>query len=205
MPYKPSLSIGILIGALSMGGCSVRYPKHYVLDVPLAVHPTDASSTFRGHVSVREFASPAFLRTGAIVYRQSAEKLDFYDFHRWAEDPRLTVTQAMVNEMRSRKSFPSVSIFDGRNLAEWIVAGRLNHLEEVDEAGSVSVQVEIMARLINSRTGLEIWQGTASKKTKLIQHTVPGVVTEMSNGVSGAIQELVTSMVDTLSQLRTRQ
>jgi uncharacterized lipoprotein YmbA len=195
----------IVISLTSLGGCGVRSARHYLLDLPVSARPVVEVSAFQGPVAVREFTAPRFLQTGAIVYRQSPEKLDFYDFHRWAEDPRRMVTQSMVGEMRARKFFQSVNLFDGRNSSEWIVAGRLNHLEEVDEGESVSVQVEIAARLFNSRTGEEIWQGNATRKSRLSQRTVPGVVASLSHEVSSAVQELVSSMETAVNRTGPRQ
>jgi hypothetical protein len=85
-----------------------------------------------GLVAVREFGAPSFLRAGPIVYRQSAEQLDFYDYHRWAVEPRSAVTSAVVQHIQACGIFQSFYLFDGREPSDYLLTGTLEHLEEVD-------------------------------------------------------------------------
>jgi hypothetical protein len=104
----------------------------------------------------------------------------------------------MVREMQARGVFQSVDVFDGRESPEYLVKGTLEHLEEVDEGASVSIEVSLSAQLINLRTGEVLWQDTSSKTTKLDRRSVPGVVAEMSRNLEDAVQHLVASMQDRL-------
>jgi ABC-type transport auxiliary lipoprotein component len=75
----------------SLTGCAgkTRYPNYYVLNVPAPPVPDAAQSKpLLSSVAVRELRALAFLRAGPIVYRKSAEQIDYYDYHRWAVDPR---------------------------------------------------------------------------------------------------------------------
>jgi ABC-type uncharacterized transport system auxiliary subunit len=159
-----------------------------------------------GSVAVRQFDAPRFLREGPIAYRESPQKLDFYDYHRWAEDPRRVVTVAMVREIQVRGLFRSVDMYDGRESPEYLMTGAIDHLEEVDEGPKVSIEVALSARLINLRTGSVLWQGAVTKNAKLDQRSVPGIVAEMSRQVSDVVEGLVSSMRDrvaaTTSSLR---
>ena len=94
-------------------------------------------------VAVREFRAPQYLRQGPIVYRPESEQIAFYDYHRWAEDPRQRVTTAIVRELK--QVFESAELYDGRTGAEFLLTGSLDHLEEVDSERSVSVEVGISA------------------------------------------------------------
>jgi len=197
---KRMLGIGLL-GALSLVGCGgkIRYPNYYVLSVPASVPAANRSAPILGSVGVREFDAPRFLKAGAIVSRESPEQLDFYDFHRWADDPRRMVTDAMVREMRARGLFHSVDLFDGRGSPECLVTGTLDHLEEVREGKDVSIEVGLSARLINLRTGDVLWQGSSSKNEKLDQRSVPGIVAEMSREMTNIVVSLVSSLQDGIS------
>jgi ABC-type uncharacterized transport system auxiliary subunit len=194
---KLIIAIG-LIALVGLTGCAgkIRYPNYYVLNVPTPVAAATPSAAILGLVAVREFSAPVFLRAGPIAYRISPEQLDFYDYHRWVEDPRRVVTAAMVREMQARRLFRSVDVFDGRGSPECLVTGTLDHLEEVDQGTNVSIQVSVSARLINLRTGVVIWQDTASKTTRLDQRSVPGIVAEMSRDLTDAVERLVSSMED---------
>src|SRR5260370_4914652 len=113
---KLIFSIGLVTGLGTLSGCAgkIRYPSYYVLDVPASPFASHRSEPILGSVAVREFSAPAFLRGGPIAYRESAEQLDFYDYHRWSEDPWRVGTAAMVRELQALGTLPSGEVFDGR-------------------------------------------------------------------------------------------
>lgn len=197
----------IVLGTLvSLAGCAgkIRYPSYYALDLPAPVSPANQpapnqSTPTHGSVAVRQFDAPRFLRGGPIAYRESEDQLGFYEYHRWAEDPRHAVTAAMVRELQARGLFRSVGLFDGRESPECMITGTIEHLEEVDQGASVSIEVGLSAQLINLRTGDVLWQGASSKTATLDRRSVPGIVAEMSRNLEDAIQHLVASMQDRLS------
>jgi cholesterol transport system auxiliary component len=198
---KLMLAIGPMIALSTMAGCAgkIRYPSYYVLNVPAPVLAGDQSKPILGPVALREFSAPGFLKGGAIAYRPSPEQVDFYDYHRWAEDPRRVVTSAMAREMQARRLFQSVDLFDGRGTPEYLLTGVIDHLEEVDQGSNISIEVSLSARLINLRTGDVLWQGASSKTAKVDQLSIPGIVAEMSRKVATVVEGLVSSMQDRVS------
>jgi uncharacterized lipoprotein YmbA len=195
---KLMLAVGLTTALTSLAGCAgkIRYPSYYVLNVPAPAPATDRSKPILGVAAVREFSAPEFLREGPIAYRQSPEQLDFYNYHRWAVDPRRLVTTAMARELQTRGLFQSVDVFDGRGTPEYLVTGTLDHLEEVDRGANVSIEVGVSARLINLRTGELLWQDTSTETARLDQRSVPGIVAEMSRDLGNAVEHLVSSMRD---------
>src|SRR5580692_8035633 len=90
----------VLVALMALGGCAkVHYPDYYTLKLP---NPVSASrdSRIAASVAVREFRAPQYLRQGSIVYRPESEQIAFYDYHRWAEDPRQSATTAIVRELK---------------------------------------------------------------------------------------------------------
>jgi uncharacterized lipoprotein YmbA len=132
---KLILAIGLMTSLASLAGCAgrTRYPSYYVLNIPAPLS-ANGSKPILGSVAVREFRAPEFLREGPIAYRQSPEQLDFYNYHRWAVDPRRAVTDAVIQQIQSRGIFQSVDLFDGRGTPECLVTGTIDHLEEIDRA-----------------------------------------------------------------------
>jgi cholesterol transport system auxiliary component len=191
---------GLMTALVSLAGCAgkIHYPSYYVLNLPAPVTTPSPAAPILGSVAVREFESPRFLRAGPIVYRASAEELGFYEYHRWAVDPRRTVTSAMIQQMQSRGIFRSVDSYSGQT-AEYLLTGTLDHLEEVDQGSHVSIEAGLSARLIDTRTGGVLWQGASLKTVLLDQRSVPGVVTEMSGTVQSIVAGLVSSMQDRVS------
>jgi cholesterol transport system auxiliary component len=191
--------IAPVIALLALSGCAgVRYPNYYTLNMSNPVSPSSGAAPIAGAVMVQEFHAPEYLRQGPIVYRPEPEQIAFYDYHHWAEDPRRTVTAAVVRDLR--QTFKSAELYDGRGDADFLLTGTLDHLEELDNGPSVSVDVGISAALKNLKTGDVIWSGKSSKTAAVEQRSVPGVVAAMSRELSQAAEEMVASMRNQLSR-----
>lgn len=189
----------LLIAFMALGGCAkVRYPDYYVLNLPHPVSASRDSGTIAASVAVREFQAPLYLREGPIAYRPESEQIAFYDYHRWAEDPRQSVTTAVMTGLK--QVFEFVEPYDGRAGAEFLLTGSLDHLEEVDGERSVSVEVGISARLQNVKTGNVIWSDSSLKTSEVNQRSLPAVVAEMSRDLNQAATQLVSSMRSRVSQ-----
>jgi len=170
----------------------VRYPTYYALHLPSAPALPAAA---QGHASlaIREFRSPDYLRQGPLVYRASAEQIGFYDYHRWAADPREFVTSAITDRLRAGGTFADVKVYDGRSSADYILTGRLEKLEEVDYEGGVKVEVALSAQMTDVRTGAQVWANAVTEVGRVDQRNVPAVVSEMSNAMDRAMDKLLLS------------
>ena len=196
---RKSKIAALLIAFLALGGCAkVRYPNYYVLNLPNPVSVSRDSGAIPVSVAVREFRAPQYLRQGSIVYRPQSEQVAFYDYQRWAEDPRQSVTTAMVRELK--QVFESAELYDGRTGAEFLLTGSLDRLDEVDSERSVSIEVGISAKLQNVKTGAVMWSDSSFKTSEINQRSVAAVVTEMSRDLSEAATQLVLSMRSRVSQ-----
>jgi ABC-type uncharacterized transport system auxiliary subunit len=176
-------------------GClgKVRYPAYYELHLPPAPDPPPGPEA-RASVAIREFRSPSYLRQGPLVYRASAEQIGFYDYHRWATDPRDFVTNAIADRLRASGNFADVKFYDGHSRTDYIISGRLERLEEVDYKGRVKVEVALSAQMTELRTGTTLWANSVSETSSVAQRDVPAVVGEMSHTMDRAIEKLLSSI-----------
>lgn len=187
-------AISFLLTALfTLAGCggAVKYPNYYALHVPPPPDPP-AKSGVHASLAVREFRSPAYLRQGAIVYKASPEQIGFYNYHRWAVDPREVVTNAVADRLRASGNFTQVKLYDGRSDIDCILSGRIENLEEVDYAGGVKVEVAISAQMTNLATGTAVWTNTVDEVGTVGQRDLPAVVSEMNRTMERAIEKLLT-------------
>jgi uncharacterized lipoprotein YmbA len=195
-------SAGVGIVSTFLCGCgAVRYPNYYELSTPAPIARANTAPPLIRSVAVRQFEAPPFLRTGPIAYRESAERLGFYPYDRWAVDPRRSATAAMINDLQAIGVFQSVGLFDGRGTPECIMTGTIEHLEEVDKEKTVSIDVRVSADLIDFQTGEILWHGSASSDAVVEQRSVSGVVSQLSLGLGSAVQQLASSMHDHLRSL----
>jgi ABC-type uncharacterized transport system auxiliary subunit len=193
---------GIFVILAACGG-RIHYPSYYALNLPPPPTPQAAQSKqLLASVAIRQFSAPRFLRAGAIVYRQSPEQLGFYNYDRWAVDPRSTITSGFVRVLKSRGIFQSVRLFDGSAISDYLITGTLEHLEEVDQGHQVSINVSISAQLMNAKTGNVVWSDGSSQTASLEDHAMAGLVAGMSQAAEEAITNLVSSMQGRLLQLQ---
>ena len=179
----------------ALTGCAgkIRYPSYYTLNIPPASDPPPEENV-RSSIAVREFQSPVYLRQGSIVYRRTPEEVGFYEYHRWAADPRAQVTSAVVEHLRASNQFSTVSSYDGRSNADYIFSGRLEKLEEVDYEGEVKVEVAISAQITRVSSGTTVWSNAVSEAATVPQRSVPGVVSQMNKSIDIAMNKLLSSI-----------
>src|SRR6476620_7559867 len=175
-----------IVTALTGCGGRIKYPAYYTLNLPTPPDPP-APENVRTSIAVREFQSPAYLRQGPIVYRSTPEEIGFYEYHRWAADPRTLVTSAVIDHLRAGGQFSMVSIYDGRPNNDYVFSGKLEKLEEVDYDSGVKVEVSMSARITKVATGTTVWSNAVSDTGTVPQRNVRGVVSEMNRTVDLAI------------------
>ena len=179
--------------ALLLAGCAgkVRYPDYYML----ALAPSKGPAANEGYklpaVAVQRFETPAYLRQGRIVYRQTPEQIGFYDYHRWVSDPGQVVTTAMIDSLRAAGVFSTVQTYDGEAHAPYVLQGRLEHLDEVDYENGVRVEVRLNAQLLDTKTGTAIWAGDTTKNIIVEQRQVRSVVQAMGQATQDGVDQLV--------------
>jgi ABC-type uncharacterized transport system auxiliary subunit len=192
--WRTVLLTGVMTSVF-LTGCmgKVKYPAYYRLTLAPPVDPpakTDAPAS----IAVREFRAPAYLREGPIVYLSSPEEIGFYEYHRWAVDPRQTITGAIVEYLRASGNFKLVKIYDGRNDVDYVLSGRLEKLNEVDYEGGVQVEVALSAQVTDLHSGNTVWVNSAAKKSKVEGRNMSSVVAQMSNLTDRSIEELLKSL-----------
>jgi ABC-type uncharacterized transport system auxiliary subunit len=188
------MAVCFALAALAMlTGCGgpVKYPNYYTLHVPPPPDPPPQEGV-RTCLAVREFRSPTYLRQGAIVYKTSPEQIGFYNYHRWAVDPREFVTNAVTERLRASGNFAQVKSYDGRSDIDYVLSGRLEKMEEIDYEGGVKVEVAISAQMTSLATGATVWTNEVSEVGTVGKRDVPAVVAEMNATTGRAIEKLLT-------------
>jgi len=179
---------------LILAGCGrMRYPSYYTLNLPAPPDPP-APENVRTSIAVREFQSPGYLRQGPIVYRTTPEQIGFYEYHRWAADPRTLVTSAVVDHLRASAQYSTVSTYNGRSDIDYVLSGKLEKMEELDYESGVKVEVAMSAQITRVDTGATVWSNSVSEVGKVSQRDVPGVVSEMNRTMGIAIDKLLATM-----------
>jgi len=191
-----------LLGALLLAGCGgVRYPKNYTLDLsqpaPQAARHTPPDQGL-GRLAVREFRCMDYLLEGRIVYRPSPHEVGFYEYHRWAVSPQEAITQLMTDRIRAESFFISVAA-EGEAEATYLLSGKIEQLEEVDQGPDVRAVCKISAALRHVPSGEIVWSATAFETVPVEKRDVPGVVSSLSVAARTSVDRLVESMRESLA------
>jgi ABC-type uncharacterized transport system auxiliary subunit len=186
--------------ALILTGCAgkVRYPNYYMLALAPSKDPPAADRQKLPAIAVQRFETPAYLRQGRIVYRDSPEQIGFYNYHRWASEPGQLVTTAMIDTLRSVGSFSVVEPYDGREHTPYVLQGRLERLDEIDYDNHLQVEVRLSAQLLNTKTGTTVWAGETTKTALVDQRQVNSVVRAMGEATQQSLDQLVQDMTKQL-------
>ena len=184
-----------VIGLLTAGcGGKILYPSYYSLAIPSPPQPALNGTRVAATLAIRRFETPAYLRQGRIVYREAPQEIGFYEYHRWAADPASTVTAAMIDALRSSRLFTFVTPYDGQQKPGYVMSGRIERLDEIDDGASVRVETKLSAELVDERTGATVWSDGASTTLSVETHDVNSVVVEMSRATGKNIDQLVGSL-----------
>ncbi len=199
LPVALVLILTLLPVLFSCG--KIRYPEYFTLNLPAPPDPP-APESVRNSIAVREFQSPGYLRQGPIVYRTTPEEIGFYEYHRWAADPRTLVTGAVMDHLRAGGQFSAVSMYSGRPDINYLLSGKLEKLEEVDYESGVKVEVAISAQITRVATGATVWSNAVSESGPVSQRNVPGVVSQMNRTMELAINKLLSTVPASLGSER---
>jgi ABC-type uncharacterized transport system auxiliary subunit len=198
MKNIPTALVFVLASLLCLAGCArARYPSYYTLSLPPA--PDPIAEGVHASIAVREFQSPSYLRQGPIVYRATPEQIGFYEYHRWATDPRMFLTNAVVDRLRASGHYSAVSLYDGHADMDYVLSGSLEKLEEVDGGAGTKVEVAMSAQIIRVSTGAAVWSNSVSEVGTVSQHNVAGVVSQMNRTTEVALTKLLSTIPEYLN------
>jgi ABC-type uncharacterized transport system auxiliary subunit len=151
---------------------------------------------------VRELACSPYLCEGRVVYREEPHRVGFYDYHRWALNPRSALTRVLADRIRASSLFESVTVAGSPARAAYLLRGEIERFEEVDEKTSVTAICTISAEIVDVKTGRAIWRGTDSDTVPVQQRDVPAVVIGLGVASRTVTDRLVASIATQLAANR---
>jgi len=189
---RASFLIVAMIVALGASGCGGKIPPthYYKLNIPPA--PVAAQGGGNNTAILMPFRGSKLLTQDKIVYRPNPEEVGFYEYHRWAEGPRTTIAQSMLDHLRGKKTFGRIVMFDGRTTADYIVRGRIDRLEEVDSPDGLDVRValRISAEVLSVEGREPLWVGSHAETLQVTTRDVRTVVSTMSDAAAKSVAKL---------------
>ena len=136
------------------------------------------------------------------MYREEPHRIGFYDYHRWAINPRTALTRLLTDRIRASSLFESVTVGGSPARAAYLLRGEIERFEEVDEKTSVHAVCTISAEIVDVKTGTVTWRGTVSEMVPVQRRDVAGVVAGLGVAARTVADRLVASMANELPARR---
>lgn len=194
--FKTIFLAVIAMAMLSCGGGKIPPTHYYALDLPPA--PAPAAPALPHTVVIMPLKTSSMLTQDRIVYRPSREEVGYYEYHRWAEDPRESVMDALIQKVRASGAFRSVARFDGRTQSDYVLRARIERLEEVDFEGGVKVYSAVSAELLEASTMRVVWEDSATSDATVAVSNVSEVVRQLSSATNRSLNDLTDSLAASL-------
>lgn len=196
MPRKLLLTLTLIASAVAVS-CGTPRTNYYRLHYPIAENAAGAATD--GTLEVERFRAAQLLRQDRIVYSTAEQQLNYYQYHRWGDDPTNMVTNLIVRELASRRLFKDVRMGRSEREADYTLRGRLMALEEMDRGPGVSARVVLEYELVKAKTGAIIWSGRAERERPVPSKDVPRVVEELNQAAREAIGQLADGIAQAIS------
>jgi ABC-type uncharacterized transport system auxiliary subunit len=137
-----------------------------------------------------------------VVYREEPHRVGFYDYHRWALNPRTALTRVLADRIRAASLFENVTVAGSPARAAYLLRGEIERLEEVDEQASVHAICTISVEIIDVSSGTATWRSTASETVPVHQQDVAAVVVALGVASRTVADRLIASMTSELPAKR---
>jgi ABC-type uncharacterized transport system auxiliary subunit len=189
------LTISIcLIAALGLlnAGCVDSRPIHYyTLETPPA--PVNAGTPTGPVILVGNISVPPELEDGRIRYRIGTNEVGSYQFHRWAEPPRMMICAALVEALRASGKYMSVAGSSSSATGDYLLRGKLYEFDELDRE-SIQTSISLQVDLEDLKTRRVVWDDLVNRKEPVSTKNVADVVQSLDRNLQAVVKETAAAM-----------
>ena len=207
MSRYPLRSAAAAIAALCLlAGCffgKLPETKYYLLDyVPTPPAERVQKGTYPFVLRMRDCSIAEAYRRSQIVYRQSANQMQFYGLHLWAVDPDRMITDLAVKHLKAARLFENVTRTVENYVPDFYLSCDVQAIEEFDSKENVYSHLSIEYQLEDAKTNQIAWKKLFDLR-KSVSHAEPVyVVREMSALVETVNDRLVQDLEVVLDEAK---
>ena len=141
-------------------------------------------------------ADPAY-DDDRIVYRISAFRLDYYNYHRWSTTPGTLVADFLERAFERSGRFRSVTRDTTAQTAPVTLGGRLVAIEEVDKSKTQwHGRIVVELHLTDNTTGDVVWSQEFEETEPLSAQTPEGLAQAISKALDRIAQRALPQVAD---------
>lgn len=192
---RTSLRAAAAAALVLASGCyfgKVPETKYYLLDyVPTPPAERMKKGTFPFVLRMRDCSIAEAYRRSQIVYRQSANQMQFYGLHLWAVDPDRMITDLAVKHLKAARLFENVTRTVENYVPDYYLSCDVQAIEEFDSKENVYSHLAIEYQLEDAKTNQIAWKKLFDLRKSVAQAEPVYVVREISSLVETINDRLV--------------
>ncbi|MDQ3000571.1 MAG: PqiC family protein [Fibrobacterota bacterium] len=173
-----------LAASILLTGCFFAKPQvtqYYVLDyLPTPPMERLEKGPFPFVVRVRDCNISETYRRSQIVYRQSANQMQFYGLHLWAVDPDRMIGDLMVKHLKAAKLFDNVTRAVENYVPDFLMSCDIQAIEEYDSKDQWYAHLTIEYKLEDAKTNHIVWKKLYDLRKSVPQQEPVFIVRELS-------------------------
>ena len=167
-----------------LSGCfwgKVPETKYYVLDyVPTPPAERLQKGPYPFVLRMRDCNIAEAYRRSQIVYRQSANQMQFYGLHLWAVDPDCMITDLAVKHLKAARLFENVTRMVENYVPDYYLSCDVQAVEEFDSKDQVYAHMAVEYSLEDAKTNQIAWKKLYDLRKSVAQQEPVYVVRELS-------------------------
>lgn len=181
---RRATSLPVLAAALLLGGCFFAKPtgtQYYVLDyIPTPPPERVEKGPYPYVLRMRDPGIAEAYRRSQIVYRQSANQMQFYSYHLWAVDPDRMVADLVQKHLKAARLFENVTRTAESYVPDFMLAADIQAIEEYDGKEQWFAHLAIEFQLEDIKTNQIVWKKLFDLRKTVAQQEPVFVVRELS-------------------------
>lgn len=159
----------------------VQETKYYVLDyVPTPPAERIQKGAFPFVLRMRDCNIAEAYRRSQIVYRQSANQMQFYGLHLWAVDPDRMITDLAVKHLKAARLFENVTRAVENYVPDYYLSCDVQAIEEYDSKEQWYSHLAIEYQLEDAKTNQITWKKLYDLRKTVAQQEPVYIVRELS-------------------------
>lgn len=177
-------SAAVAAALMLLSGCfwgKVPETKYYVLDyVPTPPPERLQKGPYPFVLRLRDCEIAEAYRRSQIVYRQSANQMQFYGLHLWAVDPDRMITDLVLKHLKAAQLFENVTRTVENFVPDYYLSCNVQAIEEFDSKEQVYAHLSIEYQLEDAKTNQIDWKKLYDLRKSVAQAEPIYVVRELS-------------------------
>jgi ABC-type uncharacterized transport system auxiliary subunit len=197
-----ALSVSVLVWSCAFFSKPMD-TKYYVLDyLPTPPKERLEKGPYPFTLRVRDCNIAEAYRRSQIVYRQSANQMQFYSYHLWAVDPDRMISDLAVKHLKAARLFENVTRTVETFQPDYYLSCDIQAIEEYDNKDQWYSHLALEYSLEDAKSNQLVWKKLFDLRKSVAQQEPVYVVRELSSLLETTNDRLVSELEVVLDEAK---